>query len=108
LKGQISSKRIVLKELGGVVGDHGTLFYGVPTFAVGEEVLVYLDTREDGSLRVHQMFLGKFSITPDPESGQLRVVRQNADSHVQMITSPSWQSGVEQGAVTNPMAHARD
>ena len=85
LKGHLKNRKIVLKELGGVAGNHGTLFYGVPNFALDEQVLVYLDTRDDGSLRVHQMYLGKFSIIADSQTGERLVVRDNPDSHVQVL-----------------------
>src|SRR5437870_13731396 len=42
LKGQISERRIVLKELGGQVGDHGLTVWGNPQFVRGERVLLYL------------------------------------------------------------------
>src|SRR5215467_10217876 len=56
LKGQISSSEIVLKEPGGEVDSLGSVI--------------------DGSLRVHDMFLGKFSVTVDPHTGQRIAVRQ--------------------------------
>ncbi|HKY06291.1 MAG TPA: hypothetical protein VJQ56_15450, partial [Blastocatellia bacterium] len=63
IKGEITERRIVLKELGGEVGDKAMVVFGNPRFKTGEKVLLYLDTWSDGSLRVHQMFLGKFDIT---------------------------------------------
>jgi hypothetical protein len=36
------------------------MFFGVPQFTVDEQVLLYLDTWQDGSLRVYQWFMGKF------------------------------------------------
>jgi len=75
LKGQIASRKIVLKEEGGQVGTRGSIVFGSPEFTVGEEVLVYLDTWRDGSLRVHQMLLGKFKVINDPGSGTKVVVR---------------------------------
>ena len=54
LKGQITQRKIVLKQPGGQYGSRGTLVFGAPEFAVGESVILYLDTWRDGSLRVHR------------------------------------------------------
>ena len=75
LKGQIDDRKIVLKEEGGQVGTRGSIVFGTPQFKLGEEVLLYLDTWRDGSLRVHQMLLGKFAIVADPTSGKKVVIR---------------------------------
>lgn len=77
IKGRVSESRVVLRQPGGEFGDRGTIFYGAPRFSQGEDVLVYLDTWADGSLRVHQMYLGKFSIQKDPETGLETAVRAN-------------------------------
>src|SRR5262245_381770 len=53
LKGQITERRIVVKEAGGEVGTRGSYLFGTPRFAQGEKVLLYLDTWQDGSLRTH-------------------------------------------------------
>jgi hypothetical protein len=75
LKGAIVEREIVLKELGGETRDRGTQICGMPRFAPGQEVLVYLNTWPDGALRVHQAFLGKFNISRD-SSGRVFVERQ--------------------------------
>ncbi len=80
LKGTIGTGEIVLKQPGGTDGNRGLLFYGAPTFTRGERVLLYLDTWPDGSLRVHQMFLGKFSIINDPRSGESVAIRGGGDN----------------------------
>src|ERR1700730_16170016 len=54
-KGQITDREIVLKEEGGQVGARGSIIYGTPQFTAGENVVLYLDTWRDGSLRVYQM-----------------------------------------------------
>lgn len=74
LKGDISSSQIVLKEEGGEVDGQGSTIFGTPQFSRGERVLLYLDTRRDGSLRVHQMAFGKFSIVDDAHSGRELIV----------------------------------
>ncbi|MFL6216231.1 MAG: putative Ig domain-containing protein [Blastocatellia bacterium] len=82
LKGRITSRRIVLKEPGGQVGSQGSIVFGAPQFRPDEEVLLYLDTWNDGSLRVHQLFLGKFKIARDAATRQLVVMRDAPDANV--------------------------
>ena len=77
LKGKITEREIVLKELGGETRDRGTMIFGMPRFENGQDVLVYLNTWPDGSLRVHQGFLGKFNIKRDPSNGRAFVERQS-------------------------------
>ncbi|HXU40307.1 MAG TPA: matrixin family metalloprotease [Blastocatellia bacterium] len=90
LRGQITESEIVLKELGGETRDHGTLIYGSPRFVAGEEVFLYLNTWPDGSLRVHQGFIGKFDITRDAATGRAFVERRLEDQNV-IITVDSAQ-----------------
>jgi len=85
LKGKIYDRRIVLKEMGGQVGNRGFNLYGNPQFAVDERVLLYLDTWKDGSLRTHQLFLGKFSIVKDEATGHEFVVRSVPDDRVTVL-----------------------
>src|ERR1044071_793430 len=49
LKGNIVSRQIVLKELGGETANHGTLVFGTPKFEVGRDVLLYLSSWPDGA-----------------------------------------------------------
>src|SRR5215831_7389584 len=100
LKGQITERRIVIKELGGQAGDRLSVVYGNPEFKVGEEVLVYLDTWKDGSLRTHQMFLGKFSIIRDQKTGRDFAVRDSGNEHVTVLPSPD---GKKVGIITDRM-----
>jgi hypothetical protein len=97
IKGQITRRKIVLKQPGGEYGARGSLVFGAPTFAVGEIVLLYLDTWRDGSLRVHQMLLGKFSVIKDDASGALFAVRNAPDAGVQVLGQSS------KGPITNRM-----
>ena len=85
LKGEIGSRDIVLKEPGGQVGNRGSVFFGSPRFASGEDVILYLDTWPDGSLRVHDMFMGKFTVLRDEQSGQLFAVRGQSGPNVEII-----------------------
>jgi hypothetical protein len=86
IKGNVSEREIVLKELGGETRDRGTIIFGMPRFDFGQEVLLYLNTWPDGSLRVHQGFLGKFNITRDSSSGRLFVERQLEGENVSIMT----------------------
>ncbi|MFP5265689.1 MAG: putative Ig domain-containing protein, partial [Blastocatellia bacterium] len=85
LKGEITERRIVIKELGGQVGDRISVIYGNPHFMRGERVLLYLDTWKDGSLRTYQMFLGKFSVVKDPKTGHEFAVRDSGDENVVVL-----------------------
>jgi len=97
IKGQITQRKIVLKQPGGEYGNRGSLVFGAPTFAVGENVLLYLDTWRDGSLRVHQMLLGKFDVIKDPNTGALFVARNATDASVQVLGQSN------KGPITNRM-----
>jgi uncharacterized membrane protein len=92
IKGQITDRKIVIKEMGGQVGNRGFTLYGNPEFRLGENVLLYLDTWNDGSLRTHQLFLGKFSIVKDEATGHEFVVRQVPDDNVTVLR-PQSQNG---------------
>lgn len=87
LKGSITEREIVLKELGGETRDHGTLIFGMPHFELGQQVLLYLNTWPDGALRVHQGFLGKFNINIDTSTGRLVVERRLEDSNVAIMAA---------------------
>ena len=89
LKGHIRERRIVLKEMGGQVGNRGLSVFGNPEFTPGERVLLYLDTWKDGSLRTHQMFLGKFSIVKDEATGHEFVVRSVPDDKTTVMRTQS-------------------
>ncbi|HYM01000.1 MAG TPA: putative Ig domain-containing protein [Blastocatellia bacterium] len=84
LKGSVRTGELILKEPGGIAGGIEGVVFGAPQFAAGERVLLYLDTWPDGSQRVYQMFLGKFSIISDA-SGTPIVSRQVGDQNVDVI-----------------------
>lgn len=102
LKGRITKREIVLKQAGGQVADRGSVVFGTPEFKTGEQLLLYLGTWPDGSLRVYQMMLGKFSITADPQTGQRLVTRDlgGINAHIIHAASHAKHSG---GATTNRM-----
>ena len=93
IKGEISTREIVLKEQGGQYQGHYTVVDGVPQFNRGDHVLLYLDTWRDGSLRVHQMFLGQFSIVKDPATGKEFAVRATPGAHVEIMPNSTVKSG---------------
>lgn len=99
LKGRIVERKIVLKEEGGQLGTRGSIVFGTPQFNPGEEVLLYLDTWRDGSLRVHQMLLGKFVVVTDPTLGRKIVIRD---------LTGSGRSGVQFAAGAHPGGDATD
>ena len=86
-KGVINERRVVIKEEGGQVGSRGQIIWGTPQFLPGENVILYLTTRRDGSLRVHEMFLGKFNIVEDLTTGRQLVRRSPADENVSVLPS---------------------
>src|SRR5262249_2495874 len=97
LKGNLTQHRIILKQPGGEYGNRGTLVFGAPQFKVDENVVLYLDTWRDGSLRVHQMSLGKFSIINDPSTGVPFAVRNTPDNGVKILGQS------KDGPITNRM-----
>ncbi|HXU09829.1 MAG TPA: matrixin family metalloprotease, partial [Blastocatellia bacterium] len=98
IKGQITERRIVIKEMGGQVGDRISVIYGNPQFKRGEKVFLYLDTWADGSLRTYEMFLGKFSIIQ--EGSNQFVYRDMSGDNVVLVPSPN---GEPQGPSTDRM-----
>ncbi|HEY9231191.1 MAG TPA: hypothetical protein VIS78_03570, partial [Blastocatellia bacterium] len=83
LKGQLQNQTIVFKQLGGRVGDEATVIFGAPEYAAGQQVLLFLDTRQDGTLRVAHLFQGKYEIVN--ESGSLRVKRNVSRDEVNIL-----------------------
>jgi hypothetical protein len=97
LKGDLQPGEVTLKEPGGVVGDQGSMIFGTPSFTPGENVLLYLDTWPDGSLRVYQWFLGKFIIGSSRMNARPMISREVAGINVRITgRSPS-------GAITDRM-----
>ncbi len=83
LAGDVDDNRIVLKEFGGFVGNDFSIVYGTPEYAVGERVLVYLNTDDDGALHTAFMMIGKFSIVTD--GGRDYAVRRSAAEAVSVL-----------------------
>lgn len=85
LKGAITSRQIVIKEPGGIVRGRGSHIVGIPRFTSGEDVLLYLDTWADGSLRVYQWYLGKYRVMRNPVTGRPILMRETPESEVTVI-----------------------
>ncbi|MFL6278252.1 MAG: matrixin family metalloprotease, partial [Blastocatellia bacterium] len=83
LKGQLQNQTIVFKQLGGRVGDEATVIFGAPEYSVGQHLLLFLDTRQDGTLRVAHLFQGKYDVID--AAGQLRVKRQVSRDDVNIL-----------------------
>lgn len=77
-KGEITTQEIVLRQIGGQIGGQIQKVYGTPSFSLDEKVLLYLNATDDGALRVAHLFMGKFTISKDSETGK-NYVRRNLD-----------------------------
>src|SRR5262249_11714821 len=88
-KGDIRDRVLVIKQPGGSIGDRGTMVFSAPQFAAGEQVIIYLQTMQDGTLRVHDALLGKYSIVKDAASGNLIVVRGAPQGEVKIVPQAS-------------------
>lgn len=75
LKGSIRDAEVTIKQLGGRVGDRELYIAGQPSFAVGEDVLLFLEVRpRDRTLTTTAGWQGKFTIVRNA-SGE-RATRQ--------------------------------
>lgn len=75
---------ITLKELGGRFDTLTETISGSPQFAVGQTVLLFLDTWPDGSLRTHELVLGKLAIELD--GGGMPRARRRLRRDVRVLT----------------------
>jgi len=85
LKGNVTGKTIVAMQPGGVVGDIGQLVHGAATFALGEEVVVFLERRGDRAFVVG-MAQGRFVVdragaTPMVRGGEEALFLVDAKTH---------------------------
>ncbi len=71
---------LVLRELGGRVGDTAMVVYGTPRFSMGERVVVFLEQVGDGTFRTYQHVMGKFRVETDVSTGQPIAVRDWGDN----------------------------
>ncbi len=81
LKGQLSERRVMVKQLGGTLPDLGLYISDQATFTPGEEVLVFLAVRpRDGTLYTAGLSRGKWQVLPDMQTGGRTAV--NGDQRV--------------------------
>jgi hypothetical protein len=83
LKGELQNQTIVFKQLGGRIGDEATVIFGAPEYTAGQQVLLFLDTRDDGTLRVAHLFQGKYDVVND--GGTPRVKRKVSRDDVNIL-----------------------
>jgi len=67
-KGQVATS-LVVAEPGGVVGDIGHLFPGVPRFTLNQEVVVFLYQGPGDRLRVLGLWQGVYGVSVDSATG---------------------------------------
>ena len=74
--------RVVLKQLGGRVGDVELVVGGAPQFTPGEEVFVFVEVRDsDGTLMVAGMEQGKWHVSDVPTAAGDRAADRAFDAH---------------------------
>lgn len=88
LKGQLQNDTIVFKQLGGTVGEDSTVIFGAPEYKSGQRVLLFLDTGQDGTLRVAHLFQGKYDVA-DNAKGQTRIKRELDKGDINIIGATS-------------------
>src|SRR5439155_23249078 len=70
LKGDIAEREIVVKQLGGRIGDLTLAVADQPTFSRGENVMLFLETRpRDGTLYTTALWQGKWTLSVDAADG---------------------------------------
>jgi hypothetical protein len=72
-KGQAGAT-VVITEPGGILGEVGHVFVGVPTFSLNEEVVVFLSPQGGDRLRVTGLRQGVYPVRRDGNSGR-RIVQ---------------------------------
>ncbi len=92
LKGYVPAPEVVVRELGGRLGDEEQWLFGNPCYELGESVIAFLAQDGEGYLRTSQMALGKFSIEHDPSSGEPVAVRRLDHEGVFLLGSALLQS----------------
>ena len=76
IKGSVQG-RIVIREIGGIIGDRITHIYGTPQYSVGERVLVFISPDGRGRFRTVDLFAGKFGETAAVGGRPLLVRRED-------------------------------
>jgi hypothetical protein len=73
-----ASARVVVRLLGGRLGNITSSVSGVPRFRAGEEVVLFLEPTSRGDFSVVSWQQGTFRIRPDPRTGEESVVQDTA------------------------------
>jgi hypothetical protein len=71
-EGDSPEAEVLVRTLGGVVGDIGQVVHGEATLIIGEPCVAFLKTMQDGVLGVTAMAQGHYPLRPDP-SGLFRL-----------------------------------
>lgn len=71
LRGSSIAQKIVVTEVGGVLGDQVSVVYGNPEYQAGERVLVFLSRTAEGRFRTRDLFVGKFTERRDADGQRL-------------------------------------
>ena len=80
-KGDISERSIVVKQLGGRIGDETTVVIGQAEFTAGEDVLLFLDARRrDSTLYTTALWQGKWTLERDAATNERIATRRDPDS----------------------------
>ncbi len=70
LKGSLPIGEFTIKQPGGSIGELHSRLHGTAEFALGERALLFLRRNPDGSLRVAQLYQGKYTVERDAQSGE--------------------------------------
>ncbi len=74
LKGELEGDTVVLRQMGGVVGDRELTLPGAPEYEPGDELLVFAGPLgRTGTYGVLGIFYGKYDIKVDPSTGKKTV-----------------------------------
>ncbi len=88
LKGPAKMGTVVVKTIGGRVGDTFAKLDGAPKFAKGEKVLVFLEPRKDGEgYLTIGLYMGKFKVFTDAKTGREMVIRDMPEAGVKAVGS---------------------
>lgn len=86
LRGDYAEGDWTIRERGGRVDGEEEWIFGAPRFQLGENVILFLDDRGDGSWRTTAMALGKFRVLGETLDGDLEI-RRDLGEGVQVLDS---------------------
>jgi len=86
LKGDVPPGQIVLRQLGGSTAEQAFIVHAAPELETGARFLLFLNTDEDGSLRVAHMKLGAYRIVRDESTGLDIVDREMGDGYLNPVS----------------------